>query len=221
MKQVSMTPLVMAGQPQIIDLRAPQDFVDGFIKGSLYLSPYHDFSVWCRRLVDPERPILLVGTEQEAKAAAALLTALGTYELEGWSTANVDQWLDDSVPFDLVISVNAYELAIDLPNDPNMIVIDVSEEAQYHANHVTDAQHIALEAFADLAQVAALPELSNVYLYCHDGTKSATACSILKQHGLQNIRWVIGGMQRMKDQHGLGFSKTPKAKPKHSSTNED
>ncbi len=104
---------------------------------------------------------------------------------------------------DLIISVDPDELAMDIPHDPNLVVVDVRKPAEYADGHIKNAINITLGEMTDPGTLADLDDHMNLYVHCRGGYRSVIACSIMKREGIHNLRNVNGGYGKMKDQEGL------------------
>ena len=52
----------------------------------------------------------------------------------------------------------------------------------------------------DPAEIANLEETQNLYVHCAGGYRSVIAASLLKRHGIHNLRNVLGGWGKIKEQ---------------------
>ena len=53
---------------------------------------------------------------------------------------------------------------------------------------------------SDPASMANFEEEQNIYVHCAGGYRSVIASSMLKQQGIHNIRNVVGGWSKIKEQ---------------------
>lgn len=179
---------------QILDTRDAAEFVQGFIPGSLFIgmaSPR--FGEWVSLLVNKEIPTMLVcapGTEQ---SVSAILEKNGQPEPLGYLDGGFASWVSAGMNVDLIIEVEADELAMDIPFDDNLVVLDVRSETEYADGHVKDAQLLPLEDLADRANIALIEENQTVYIHCKSGYRSVIAASLFKIEGYHNLRNVAGG----------------------------
>ncbi|MDX8413049.1 MAG: rhodanese-like domain-containing protein [Mariprofundales bacterium] len=77
------------------------------------------------------------------------------------------------------------------------IMLDVRTPEEYAAGHIKGAVLIPIQVLAD--RLSEVPKNRQVYLYCHSGTRSARAATMLAQHGFTNIENVVGGIEAWKD----------------------
>src|SRR5690348_14263879 len=107
----------------------------------------------------------------------------------------------------MIIEVDADELAMDIPHDDHLLVLDVRRESEFTDGHVKDAINIPLNDMTDVAQIAHLEEDRNIYVHCGSGYRSVIASSILKQQGYHNIRNVAGEWESIQAQPSIQIEK--------------
>jgi len=115
--------------------------------------------------------------------------------------------MDAGEPIDMIIDVEADELAMDIPFDENLLVLDVRRETEFADGHIRDAVNLPLQELVDPGSMAILEERHNLYVHCGGGYRSVIAASLLKQQGFHNLRNVTGGWARIKDQKGIEIVK--------------
>jgi rhodanese-related sulfurtransferase len=108
----------------------------------------------------------------------------------------------------MVISIDADELAMDMPFDQHLVVIDVRKPSEYEHAHIKGALNIPLEEMTDPASLVDLEEHHNLYVHCQSGYRSMVACSILKREGVHNLRNITGGFSALKGTPGIAIVHT-------------
>jgi hydroxyacylglutathione hydrolase len=106
-----------------------------------------------------------------------------------------------------VISIEPDELAMDIPHDPNLVLIDVRRETEYGDGHIDKALNIPLDELTDPATLADFEENYNIYLYCGSGYRSMIAASLFKRQGFHNLRNVEGGFEKIREQKTIPIVK--------------
>jgi hydroxyacylglutathione hydrolase len=96
---------------------------------------------------------------------------------------------------------------MDIPHDDNLVIVDVRKENEFAEGHVKDAINLPLSDMTDVAQIAQLEENQNIYIHCGTGYRSLIAASILKKHGYHNIRNIVGGWAKIKEQKNIKTEK--------------
>jgi rhodanese-related sulfurtransferase len=146
------------------------------------------------------------GREEES---VVRLARVGFSNLEGYLQGGFEEWKKAGEKTDMIINIEADELAMDIPHDPNLQVIDVRREAEFADGHVKGAINIPLHEMTDVALIAGLEEHQNLYVHCGSGFRSTIACSLMKAHGLNNIRNVLGGWAKIKGEKSIAIAREP------------
>jgi rhodanese-related sulfurtransferase len=111
----------------------------------------------------------------------------------------------------MVINIDADELAMDLPYDEKLVVLDVRKEAEFADGHVKAAKNIPLEWMKDPGSLAELEESDNLYVHCGSGYRSLIAASLLKKQGFHNLRNVSGGWNAIRKEKNIRTEKEASA----------
>jgi len=100
----------------------------------------------------------------------------------------------------MIIDIEADELMMDIPFDPNLQVIDVRKPAEYADGHLKNAVNLQLADMKDPGSMANIGEEQNLYVHCAGGYRSVIAASLLKRQGFHNLRNVTGGWSKIREQ---------------------
>ncbi len=106
-------------------------------------------------------------------------------------------------PTDMIVNVDPDELAMDIPFDPNLVVLDVRKPVSLHEGHVKDAVNLPLNDMTDPGSMAHIEGSQNLYVHCAGGYRSVIAASLLKRQGIHNLRNVMGGFSKIKEEEKL------------------
>lgn len=187
----------------LLDTRPADQFTQGFIPGAVSIGLEGRFAEWAGSLLPFDRPVMLVTEKGQEKESLVRLARVGFSNMIGYLKGGFEAWTAAKEEIDLVIDVEADELAMDLPFDDNLVVLDVRKPAEFADGHVKDALNIPLENLADPLNMSAIEEEQNVYIHCAGGYRSVIAASLLKRQGIHNIRNVVGGWARIKEQEKI------------------
>ena len=77
----------------------------------------------------------------------------------------------------MIINVEPDELVMDMPHDPNLVVVDVRRETEFADGHLKDALNLPLNEMTDVAELAQFDESQNIYIHCAGGYRSVIAAS--------------------------------------------
>jgi rhodanese-related sulfurtransferase len=196
----------------VLDTRGAGEFVNGFIPGSVFIgmsSPR--FGEWVSTLIKKSDILLLVCVPGKEKEVSELLRKAGYPEPDGFLEGGFTSWTAAGKPVDMIIEVEADELAMDIPFDENLLVLDVRNETEYADGHIKDAMLLPLEDFSDMANIALIDENQTVYVHCKSGYRSVIAASLLKREGMHNLRNVAGGWDAIVQEGRIETEKDTKA----------
>jgi hydroxyacylglutathione hydrolase len=191
-----------ASEPKtlILDTRNSNTFTMGFVPGSISIGLEGRFAEWAGALLPFDETILLVSDEGKEEETIVRLARVGFDKVGGYLKGGFDTWVNAGEQVDIIIDVEADELAMDLPFDDNLVVVDVRKETEYADGHVKDAVNLPLGEITDPGLIANIEERDNLYVHCQSGYRSVIASSILKRQGFHNLRNVVGGFNKIKEQ---------------------
>ncbi len=191
----------------IIDSRKAADFTQGFVPGSVSIGLDGRFAEWAGALIPFDKPILLVTEDGMEKETAVRLARVGFSKMMGFLQGGVAAWRAAGKDMDLIIDIEADELAMDLPFDDNLVVIDVRRETEFADGHVAGAMNIPLSEMSDPGSMANIEEHHNLYVHCAGGYRSVIAASLLKRQGIHNLRNIVGGWSAIQEQKNIQTAK--------------
>lgn len=184
----------------ILDTRQATLFTEGFIPGSISIGLEGRFAEWAGGLLAFDENILLVCETGKEEETIIRLARVGFDKVIGYLQGGFDAWKAAGETVDLIINVEADELAMDLPFDDHLIVVDVRKETEFADGHVKDAVNLPLGEMTDPGLMANIESTDNLYVHCAGGYRSVIAASLLKHHGFHNLRNVVGGWSKIKEQ---------------------
>jgi hydroxyacylglutathione hydrolase len=191
----------------VLDTREGMVFTEGFVPGSLNVGLNGRFAEWAGSLLSFDNPILLVTEIGKEKESVVRLARVGFDKMIGYLEGGIGAWKKAGETLDLIVNVEADELAMDLPFDPKLLVLDVRRETEFADGHVRGAVNIPVNDLLDPASMANIEETQNVYLHCAGGYRSIIAASLLKRQGIHNIRNITGGWSAIREQKGVEIVK--------------
>jgi glyoxylase-like metal-dependent hydrolase (beta-lactamase superfamily II)/rhodanese-related sulfurtransferase len=193
----------------VLDTRHADIFTLGFIPGSIFIGLEGRFAEWAGSILSFARPMILVTEPGKEEESIIRLARVGFSKIEGYLTGGFDAWKKAGEKIDMIIDVEADELAMDIPHDPNLLVVDVRRETEFGEGHVKNAINMPLNEMTDVALIADFEDNQNLYVHCGGGYRSVIACSLMKSHGLHNLRNIAGGWEKIKEQKTIKISKDP------------
>ncbi|HTL08625.1 MAG TPA: MBL fold metallo-hydrolase, partial [Chitinophagaceae bacterium] len=191
----------------ILDTRDSTEFVNGFVPGAISIGLDGRFAEWAGMLLPFDKPIVLVTAPGKEEETAVRLARVGFSTVEGFLEGSFAAWQAAGEKTDMIVDIEADELAMDLPHDKKMLVVDVRRETEFADGHVKGALNIPLNDMTDPATMADLDESKNLYLHCAGGYRSIIAASLLKRQGIHNLHNVMGGWAKIKEQKNIPTAK--------------
>jgi glyoxylase-like metal-dependent hydrolase (beta-lactamase superfamily II)/rhodanese-related sulfurtransferase len=191
----------------LLDSRNAQVFANGFVPGSVNIGLDGRFAEWAGSLLPFDKPIVLITETGKEKETVVRLARVGFEKIKGYLAGGFEAWKEAGEEIDMVIEVEPDELMMDIPFDTNLVVLDVRKPAEFAEGHLKDAINIPVEELKDPGSMANLEEHHNIYVHCQSGYRSMIALSLLKRQGIQNVRNVIGGWNKIREEEKVEIVK--------------
>ncbi|RXK59809.1 MBL fold metallo-hydrolase [Lacibacter luteus] len=184
----------------LLDTRPSSLFTFGFVPGSVSIGLEGRFAEWAGALLSFDENIVLVCEQGKEEESITRLARVGFEKISGHLAGGFEAWQQAGEEIDMIIDVEADELAMDLPHDDNLVVVDVRKETEFAEGHLKDAVNLPLAEMNDPGLIANIEDRDNLYVHCAGGYRSVIASSILKKQGFHNLRNVVGGFDKIKEQ---------------------
>ncbi len=191
----------------LLDTRPAAAFGAGFVPGAIFIGLEGRFAEWAGSLLPFDKPIALVTEAGKEKETVTRLARVGFSQIIGYLNGGLEAWKAAGEETDMLIDVEPDELAMDIPFDENLVVVDVRRPAEYADGHVKGAVNLPLNEMTDLANLSMFDENQNLYLHCAGGYRSIIAASLLKRQGIHNLRNVAGGWNKLKEEEKIKIEK--------------
>jgi len=191
----------------VLDTRHATKFTEGFIPGSIFVGLEGRFAEWAGTVLPFDKPILLVTDAGKEEESVIRLSRVGFDKMAGYLDGGFETWQNAGEKTDLIIDVEADELMMDIPHDPNLMIVDVRRETEFADGHLEHALNLPLHEMTDVAQLAQFEDNQNLYVHCAGGYRSVIAASLLKREGIHNLRNVLGGWGKIKEQEKANIVK--------------
>ncbi|MFM9826524.1 rhodanese-like domain-containing protein [Flavobacterium sp.] len=79
--------------------------------------------------------------------------------------------------------------------DTNPVILDVRTEDECNQGIIENAINIDIHKGTEfMAAIEALDKTKNYYVYCRSGVRSAKACQIMNELGIENAYNLLGGI---------------------------
>jgi hydroxyacylglutathione hydrolase len=191
----------------VLDTRRAEVFPTGFIPGSINIGLEGRFAEWAGVLLSFDKPILIVAEKGLEKEAVIRLARVGFSHIEGYLDGGYEAWQKAGEKIDMIVEVEPDELAMDIPYDDNLVVIDVRRETEFGDGHISGALNLPLDEIPNPETLAHFEDNQNIYIHCGSGYRSVIASSLFKRQGIHNIRNVVGGWDKIKELEKIKVNK--------------
>ncbi len=206
---------------QIIDTRPSELWMDGHIPNSLHITPATVKYAVAMGLIEKDTPIAFILPDTLGASVIAYFEKGGFTNSKGYLEGGYATWLNSNKKIDLLIEVEVDELAMDMPFDEFLMVLDIRTEDAYNQGHIKDSISIPLLEFPDPGSMSELDEHFNIYIISETGESNSLAASLLKQQGIHNIRIVKDGWEAVQFLKERFTIEKTKVKPNPDSLLED
>lgn len=182
----------------VLDGREPEAFAGGHIPGSynMWLEGMATFGGW---FANQSTPVFLVLDDaSEVEDAVLQLARLGVDGVKGVLSGGFDAWRDAGQPIARSGTITPRELA-DARQD--YVVLDVRDDTEFEDDgHIDGARHLYVGYVEEhLGKVKpALGKQAAVAVVCSVGKRAGLASSILRRHGYEDVKNLLGGMTAWK-----------------------
>lgn len=183
----------------IVDTRKATEFTEGFIPESISIGLDGRFAEWAGTLLPFNQDLVLVTEEGKEEETLIRLARVGLDAIQGYLKGGFEAWKAADEKIDIIIDVDTEELALDIPHDPKLEIIDVRKQAEFDAGHIVAANLMPLDTLIDPLHLSVIDTEANLYVHCAGGYRSVIACSLLKRQGFHNVRNVLGGWSAIKE----------------------
>jgi glyoxylase-like metal-dependent hydrolase (beta-lactamase superfamily II)/rhodanese-related sulfurtransferase len=179
----------------VLDTRHEQEFVKGFIPGSVFIGLEGDFAPWVGALItDLKQPILFVCEPGLEEQVVDRLARVGYDNPIGYLDGGFESWVKAGEEVDKIEDWTAEEFA-KIANEEKLYLLDVRRASEYNTEHIVDAQNFPLDFLN--RNMAQLDRNKQYFLYCRSGYRSVIAASILKSRGFDYLVNIRGGYNDM------------------------
>lgn len=183
----------------ILDTRHQDTFEKGYVPGSLNIGLGGQYAPWVGALIPIDKEIVLVTDENKENEAVLRLARVGFENVRGYLKGGMGAWNAAGKKSATVESIDANEIAGYM--DKGWTVLDVRRSSEADTEHLDGAFNISLVELED--RIAELDKERKYLVHCAGGYRSMIASSILKQHGIHNIKNIYGGFGAISKTEGL------------------
>lgn len=181
----------------MLDTRAPQDFVKGFVPNSISIGIDGNFAPWVGALIpDIKQEILIIADPGREEEVITRLSRVGYDYCIGYLEGGYEAWKAAGMETDSIESIPVAELAR-LNGEKEVPVMDVRKNSEFASEHMVGAENVPLDFVNE--NTVGLDKEKKTYVHCAGGYRSVIFISILRARGFRNLVNVEGGFKAMKD----------------------
>jgi glyoxylase-like metal-dependent hydrolase (beta-lactamase superfamily II)/rhodanese-related sulfurtransferase len=182
-----------AAGAMLVDVRTDQQFDDAHVHGStcnpMLRAGFGSKLAW---LADREQEIVFVGRDDEdGRRAGRLAVAVGIRRLGGFLHGGMTSWRQERREVGRIERLALEALPERVAADPDLQLLDVRERSEW------DKGHIPGSAFAPWHDIDGIPDGIDpgrpVAVLCASGERAATAASLVRRYGAEQVIHVVDG----------------------------
>ncbi|MBC8342687.1 MAG: rhodanese-like domain-containing protein [Bacteroidetes bacterium] len=190
---------------RLLDLRKPDFFALSHIPKSLNLVLDESFEKHAKKFIFKDIGLLIITENGEEEEAIYQLEKKGYQNVKGYLEGGIDAWIAAGQKIDVVISVLADELAIELIHG-GLYVYDIRLKSAFDQGHIEPSENIRADVL--ISDYSAIDNRDFCAIVCEDGRLSMSLISYLKINGKHNLYHAEGGFAGIKKEGGLELVKT-------------
>jgi len=179
---------------QVVDVRDPQSFAVGHLRGSLNVGLAGRYAEYAGSVIAPDEDVLLVaddGTEHEARVR---LARIGYDRVVGWMPP--EALADAPAEVGRSSRLTAHEFVARRASGTPLQVVDVRGPSEFAAGHLDGAVHIPVGQLRH--RVNDVRRDLPTVVYCAGGYRSSIGVSVLRAAGFNDVSDVLGGFDALR-----------------------
>lgn len=186
----------------VIDTRKPEDFVKGFIPGTINIGIDGQFAVWVGTLIpDVKQNIVFIADPGREEEVVTRLSRVGYDNALGYLDGGFEAWKNAGKEIDTIESISAEEFVKRAKANPEIEIVDVRKKSEYDSEHIANAMNAPLDFIND-SMKQLMPD-KTYFVHCAGGYRSVIFNSILRARGYNNLIDVKGGFNAIKNIGGI------------------
>jgi rhodanese-related sulfurtransferase len=177
----------------LVDVRTDLQFDDAHIVGSICIPVMRaGFGSKLAWLADREQEVVLVGRDDEdGRHAGQLAIAVGIRRLGGFLHGGMTSWRQEKCAVQCTPRETVEQLYARQQSDDRLQILDVREEGEWEAGHIPGSVSRPWHDICELP--AGLDPDRPIAVICASGERAATAASLVKRFGGDEVIHVVDG----------------------------
>jgi hydroxyacylglutathione hydrolase len=180
-----------AGGAVVLDVRSPEDFARGHLRGSVNVGLDGRFAEYAAQVASGD--IVLVCEPGRARDARLRLARVGMDSVTGALDQPVPAFIRHPEVTGTASRLTGRQLADARAAVPGLVLLDVRGPGEHAEGAIEDSVHIPLGQLRD--RLGELDPDRPVVTYCAGGYRSSIAASLLRASGFTDVSDLIGGYQ--------------------------
>jgi rhodanese-related sulfurtransferase len=177
----------------LVDVRTDLQFDDVHIRGSICIPSFSSgFGSKLAWLADHEQEIIFIGRDDaDGRRAAGLALAVGVRNIAGLLAGGMTNWRQERHPVSETERLTVADFSERLSGDPELQVLDVRERSEWDAGHIPGSSFTPWHDIVDVPH--GLDPARPIAVICAAGVRAATAASLLRLFGAEEVLHVTDG----------------------------
>jgi hydroxyacylglutathione hydrolase len=177
----------------VLDIRPYEAFGGQHIVGSYHIDLGGNFATFAGWVLPPYANILLVvDNAEQAEEAVVWLRRVGLDRTIGYLDGGMYEWAKAGLPTEHVCQFSSEELNKRISKGQPITIVDVRAKREYQTGHIDGTVNIPAPDLRKRYQE--LDPKTPIVVICNTGHRSSLGASLLKQHGLEDVSNLAGGM---------------------------
>lgn len=182
----------------VLDVRNKEEFVNGFIPGSIFIGLDGSFAPWVGSLItELNQKIIIVAPDGKGPETTMRLARVGYDNSLGFLEGGFEAWKNEGNDVDEIKTILVEQFVEERRKNRDIAVLDVRKPGEWETTHLASAQFFPLDFINE--HMAEIKQDKNYFMHCRSGYRSTIAASILKARGYRNLTNIHGSFDVIKD----------------------
>jgi hydroxyacylglutathione hydrolase len=177
----------------VLDVRSPESFARGYLRGSLNVGLEGRFAEYAADVIDTDDDIVVVCQPGSEQLARVRLSRVGLDSVIGVLDQPQTAFAERPDLVEIGSRITAWQLSDAMASVPDLVVLDVRSPSERALGAVEPSVYIPISELA--ARIGELTPTRPVVAYCGGGYRSSIAASLLRARGFTDVSDLIGGYQ--------------------------
>ncbi|MBL6448437.1 MBL fold metallo-hydrolase [Fulvivirga sp. 29W222] len=179
----------------ILDTRNKEEFIKGFVPGSIWIGIEDKFAPWVGALItDLKQPIVFIADKGIEEEVITRLARVGYDNILGYMDGGFEAWKNSGKDIDTLNEIGPHDFT-NLYDTEKLNVLDVRKKSEFESQHIEGAINFPLDFINK--NMDKIDRKTPYFLHCQGGYRSVIAASILKSRGFNEITNVRGGINEI------------------------